>query len=125
MAEKPWCAAVARPISNTAPHTLDTIGAKITGGTQSAHTSIAVLRARLTDQPRPISVDDSQLRITPEEIDTGDTTLSQASRLFLDQRLNLTVPLDTLPFGQQLTNITSDREAIYLQAQSTALILRP
>jgi hypothetical protein len=72
-----------------------------------------------------LSVDDSQLRITPEEIDTGNTTLSQASRLFLDQRLNLTVPLDTLPFGQQLTAITSDQEAIYLQAQSTALILRP
>jgi hypothetical protein len=72
-----------------------------------------------------LSVDDSQLRITPEEIDTGTTMLSQASRLFLDQRLNLTVPLDTLPFGQQLSDITSDQEAIYLQAHSTAVILRP
>lgn len=72
-----------------------------------------------------LSVDDSQLRITPMEIDTGDAALSQASRLLLDQRLNLTVPLDTLPFGQQLTEITSDQEAIYLQAQSTGVVLRP
>lgn len=72
-----------------------------------------------------LSVDDSQLRITPEEIDSGNASLSQATRLLLDQRLNLTVPLDTLPFGQQLTDITNDDEALYLQAQSTAVILRP
>ncbi len=72
-----------------------------------------------------LSVDDSQLRITPRQIDTGDAALSQAGRLLLDQRLNLTVPLDTLPFGQQLTEITSDQEAIYLRARSTGVILRP
>jgi hypothetical protein len=72
-----------------------------------------------------LSVDDSQLRITPEEIDTGSARLSQARRLLLDQQLNLTVPLDTLPFGQQLTEISSDRESLYLQAESTAVILRP
>jgi hypothetical protein len=72
-----------------------------------------------------LSVDESQLRITPVEIDTGDASLSQATRLLLDQRLNLTVPLDTLPFGQQLTEVTSDEKAIYLGARSTGVVLRP
>ena len=72
-----------------------------------------------------LTVDDSQLRITPVQIDTGGAALSEASRLLLDQRLNLTVPLDTLPFGQQLTEIRTDQEAIYLQAESIAVVLRP
>src|SRR5688500_8083326 len=54
-AEKPWWAAVARPINTTASQRLPVIGAKITGTTQSAQVSNAVLRAAPTDQPRFIS----------------------------------------------------------------------
>lgn len=72
-----------------------------------------------------LTVDESQLRIVPVEVDTGSVSLSRASRLLLAQRLNLAVPLDTLPFGQQLTEISNDRDALYLRAESTAVVLRP
>lgn len=75
--------------------------------------------------PVELSVDGSQLRITPGRVDTGGVALSRARRLLLDQRLNLTVPLDTLPIGHDLTGVTADREALTLTAESTLLVLRP
>jgi LmeA-like phospholipid-binding len=72
-----------------------------------------------------LSVSDSALRITPVEIKTGDTALSQASRLLLGQRLRLTVPLGTLPFGHQLTSATPYADGIRLQAEGTAIIVEP
>jgi hypothetical protein len=70
-------------------------------------------------------VDGSRLRLVPQDVDIGDTSLSQARRLLLNQRLNLTVPLDTLPFGHQLTDVTVDEQELRISAGSTAVILRP
>jgi LmeA-like phospholipid-binding len=72
-----------------------------------------------------LSVSDGALRITPDEIRTGDTALNQASRLLLGQRLRLTVPLGTLPFGHQLTSAAPDANGIHLQAEGTAIIVEP
>jgi hypothetical protein len=72
-----------------------------------------------------LSVSEGALRITPDEIRTGDTVLSRASRLLLGQRLRLTVPLGTLPFGHQLTSATPDADGIRLQAEGTAIIVEP
>src|SRR5262249_23620452 len=60
LADQPWWAAAAMPISATAPHSPDIIGVKTIGTTQRAQISIAVFRALLTDQPRLIKLDDSQ-----------------------------------------------------------------
>src|SRR5262249_55987927 len=60
LAEKPWCAAAARPIRPTATHMSDTTGANDTGTTHTAQTSRAVLRAALADQPRFSSHDENQ-----------------------------------------------------------------
>lgn len=75
--------------------------------------------------PVELSVDGSQLRVTPQRVDTEGVSMSLARRLLLDQRLNVTVPLDTLPFGYGLTSVTSDSEALTLTAESTLLVLRP
>lgn len=72
-----------------------------------------------------LSVSDGALRITPGEISTGDTTLSQASRLLLGQRLRLTVPLGTLPFGHQLSSATPYADGIQLRAEGTEIIVEP
>src|SRR5689334_5518890 len=58
--DQPWCAAAASPTSSTATHSCLAYAAKGIGTTARAHTSIAVLRARLTDHPRLISEDESQ-----------------------------------------------------------------
>jgi len=72
-----------------------------------------------------LHVDGSQLRIAPREVDTGDTVLSSARRVLLDQRLGLTIPLDTLPFGTELTEVSVDADELQVSAQSTAIVLRP
>lgn len=72
-----------------------------------------------------LTVDGTQLRLTPYDIDTGDVTLSAAGRLLLDQRIALTVPLDGLPFGSELTGLQVTPEALLISATSTAIVLQP
>lgn len=72
-----------------------------------------------------LQVDGSQLRIAPREIDTGDTVLDSARRLLLNQRLGLTIPIDTLPFGTELTEVSVDADELHIIATSTAIVLRP
>ena len=72
-----------------------------------------------------LSVSNGAIRLTPDEIRTGDTALSQASRLLLGQRLRLTVPLGTLPFGHQLTSAIPDANGIHLKAEGIAIIVEP
>ena len=59
-AEKPWCAAAARPMMRTADHRPSTLVAKTIGGTHNAQTSMATLRLTLTVEPRSINEDDIQ-----------------------------------------------------------------
>jgi LmeA-like phospholipid-binding len=77
---------------------------------------------RATEQ---LSVADETLRITPRQIDTGVTNLDQASRLLLGQRLSLTVPLGTLPFGHQLTEVTTDADGVRLRAEGAGIVVQP
>ena len=72
-----------------------------------------------------LSVANEALRITPRQINTGNTTLTQASRLLLGQRLTLSVPLGTLPFGHQLTSVAASPDEILLKAEGTAIIVQP
>lgn len=72
-----------------------------------------------------LEVDGSQLRIAPREVDTGDTVLGSARRLLLAQRLGFAIPLDTLPFGTELTEVSVDADELRVSATSTAIVLRP
>src|ERR1039457_6787569 len=58
-AEKPWCAAPARPTSPTTTHRLLVKGAYSTGSTHSAQISMANLREAFTLLPRPIIAEES------------------------------------------------------------------
>lgn len=70
-----------------------------------------------------LTVDDGTVKVTPQQIDSGSTPLDQASRLLLRQRLTLTVPLGTLPFGHRLTDITPYPEGLHVSAEGRAIIL--
>ena len=72
-----------------------------------------------------LSVDGSQVRISPGSIDTAGASLSPVRRLLLEQRLTFTVPLDTLPFGQNLTGLTVVEDGLRLTAEGRTIILRP
>jgi hypothetical protein len=72
-----------------------------------------------------LSVADAVLRITPREVDTGNAGLNQASRLLLGQRLRLSVPLGTLPFGHQLTDVTALPDGIAIRAEGETIVVQP
>ncbi len=87
---------------------------------------VDVLNRRLQVQALvSLSVSDETLRINPREISTGSTDLSKASRLLLGQRLSLSVPLGTLPFGQQLVDATTYPGGIALEARGTTIVIQP
>lgn len=88
--------------------------------------SVAVLGQRLdVDASVDLDASGETLRITPREINTGTGGLDRASRLLLGQRLTLTVPLGTLPFGHQLTGLTPYPDGIRVQAEGRAIVLQP
>jgi hypothetical protein len=60
LADHPWCAAAATPMSVTATQRSFAPDAKTMGSTASAHASIAVFRPALMLHPRLMSADDSQ-----------------------------------------------------------------
>jgi LmeA-like phospholipid-binding len=72
-----------------------------------------------------LSVADDTLRITPRKINTGNATLNEASRLLLGQRLALSVPLGTLPFGHRLTSAAASADGIALRAEGSAMVVQP
>jgi LmeA-like phospholipid-binding len=72
-----------------------------------------------------LSVADDALRLTPRQINTGNATLNEVSRLLLRQRLALSVPLGTLPFGHQLRSATVGPDGISLRAEGTTIIVQP
>lgn len=71
-----------------------------------------------------LSVEGGVVRATPQQIDTGDSTLDRATRLLLGDRLSFTLPLDELPYGQEITAATPVAEGIEVEARGTGIVLR-
>jgi len=64
------------------------------------------------------------LAVTPTQLDT-DTPLDKASRLLLGQRFSFVVPLDPLPFGQELTGIRPGKDGVAITARGSAVVVQP
>lgn len=71
-----------------------------------------------------LSVEEGAVRAVPRQIDTGSSTLDQATRALLGDRLSFTLPLETLPFGQQLTAANPYDGGIQVEAQGTGVVLQ-
>jgi len=67
---------------------------------------------------------DGDLAVTPTRLDT-DTPLDKASQLLLGQRFSFVVPLDPLPFGQQLTGIRPGKDGVGITARGSAVVVQP
>jgi hypothetical protein len=92
--------------------------ARLTGtvevfGREVSASAIAVLEAA-----------DGELLVRPSELDT-DTDLDAASRLLLRQRFSFVVPMDPLPYGQQLTGIVPSDAGIVVEAEGTDIVANP
>ena len=71
-----------------------------------------------------VAAGEGQLVINPTGVQTA-TSLNAASRLLLAQRLRLSVPMGTLPFGQQLTSVEAGERSIRLTAVGSTVVLDP
>jgi len=67
---------------------------------------------------------DGDLAVTPTQLDT-DTPLDRASELLLGQRFGFVVPLDPLPFGQQLTSIRPGKKGVAVTARGSVVVVQP
>jgi LmeA-like phospholipid-binding len=72
-----------------------------------------------------LGAEDGVLRVTPERVNTGSGALDRASELLLRQRLNLTVPLGTLPFGHQVTSVEPYAEGLHVIAEGENVVIEP
>lgn len=71
-----------------------------------------------------LSADEGGLRVTPEAIE-GTGGLDEVSRLLLGQRLGFTVPLDTLPFGLELTEVSPGPAEVLVDVRGSRIVLGP
>lgn len=81
------------------------------------HDVSASTRARLSTR-------NGALLVSPTQLDT-QTPLDAASKLLLGQRFSFTVPLDPLPFGQELTSVAPQRNGILVKAKGSGIVVRP
>ena len=72
-----------------------------------------------------LTVDGSQLRVTPRRIDTAGAPLSPARRLFLEQRLTSPCPSAHCPSVANLTGLVIVENGLRLTAEANTIILRP
>lgn len=69
-----------------------------------------------------VSVRPGQLDVTPTQLATG-TSLDTVTRLLLNQRLTIAVPLAGLPFGQHVTGIQPLAHALMVHATGDNVVI--
>jgi hypothetical protein len=107
--------ATGRPVRiDAAPHGQVRLTGKIT---VLGHTISASTQAHLTAR-------DNAVAVQPTQVVTG-TPLDPASRLLIGQRFSFVVPMDPLPFGQQLTAIEATPSALHVHARGDGIVVRP
>ncbi len=87
--------------------------------------TVSVIGSRLDlTADADVSAGDGQLTISPTRVDTSKS-LNGATGLLLAQRLRLSVPMGTLPFGQQLSAVDAGPESITVTAVGRRVVLNP
>lgn len=71
-----------------------------------------------------LGAESGALTVSPTSIDTG-SALDRPAEILLRQRLTFLVPLDPLPFGQQVTDVSAQDGGIVVRTESDGLALRP
>lgn len=87
--------------------------------------SVEVLGRRFSASARAvIEAEGGDLAVQPTQIDTA-TFLDDASRLLLRERFTVTIPMDPLPFGQQLTDVAISEDRVTVEAGGTGVLVTP
>ena len=72
-----------------------------------------------------LAVSGGELIFTPTRIDTGSSALGRVSRLLLAQRLGLAIPMDGLPFGNELVEVQPTETGVTVHAQGRFVVVQP
>lgn len=72
-----------------------------------------------------LAVKDGALVLIPSQIDTGSSSLGRVSRLLLAQRLSLAVPMDGLPFGNELLEVQPTSTGVLIHAEGRSVVVQP
>ena len=71
-----------------------------------------------------LGAESGALTVSPTSLDTG-SALGRPADILLEQRLTFLVPLDPLPFGQEVTDVSAEPGGIVIRTESGALALQP
>ena len=71
-----------------------------------------------------LGAEDGNLTLRPTSLETG-TVLDGPSQLLLRQRFAFRVPLDPLPFGQQITALEPGERALQIEARGSRIVVEP
>ncbi|WP_236832947.1 DUF2993 domain-containing protein [Blastococcus sp. KM273128] len=87
--------------------------------------SVEVLGRRLSASARAvIEAEGGDLAVQPTQIDTA-TFLDEASRLLLRQRFTVVIPMDPLPFGQELSGVGIGADRVTVEAGGSGVVVTP
>lgn len=89
---------------------------KLTG-----HTTVLGRTVALSADAR-VAVVPGYLEITPTQLDTG-TSVDDATRLLLGQRVTVAIPLASLPFGQHVTSTRAGATRLTVRAAGRDIVL--
>lgn len=64
------------------------------------------------------------LTVSPTSLDTG-SAIDRPAEILLRQRLTFLVPLNPLPFGQQVTGVSAEPGGVLIRTEAEGLALRP
>lgn len=87
--------------------------------------TVEVLGRRLSATARAVlAAADGDLAVRPTRIETG-TFLDEASELLLQQRFTLAVPLDSLPFGRDVSDVDTGENRLTVEGRGAGVVLTP
>jgi LmeA-like phospholipid-binding len=87
--------------------------------------SVEVLGRRLSASARAvIEPTGGDLAVRPTQVDTA-TFLDDASRALLRQRFTVVIPMDPLPFGQELTDVETGEARVVVEARGSGVLVTP
>lgn len=71
-----------------------------------------------------LGADSGALTVSPVSLETGQV-LGRPAEILLRQRLTFLVPLDPLPFGQQVTGVSAEDGGLVIRTEVDGVALRP
>ena len=91
------------------------------GGIRLTASVRALGRTVTTTAGATLAADEEGIAIRPTGLGSGAASLDRATRLLLGQRFTIRIPLQALPFGEQVTDIAARPDGLHVRATGTGI----